>query len=111
MPASIYPTGTTIYDPDQSWNGYTVFQARDFGATLIDMNGTVVNQWKGLLGMPNRVLPGGYIFGSTGVRDTKFGYQDQRDLVQVDWDGNIVWKFDKYERVKDPGHRTTWMAR
>ena len=21
---SVYPTGTTIYDPDRAWNGYTV---------------------------------------------------------------------------------------
>jgi hypothetical protein len=33
------------------------------------------------------------------------------DLVQVDWDGNIVWKFEKYELVTDPGHEPTWMAR
>lgn len=111
MPTSIYPTGTTIYDPDRSWNGYTIFQARDVGATLIDMNGNVVNQWKDLMGFPNRILPGGYVFGSTGVRNPKHGFQDQLDLVQVDWDGNIVWKFNKYERVKDPRQKPTWMAR
>ena len=111
MPISIYPTGTTIFDPDRCWNGYTVFQARDVGATLIDMNGNVVNQWKGLMGMPNRVLPGGYVFGSTGVRNPKYGFQDHLDLVQVDWDGNIVWKFDRYERIKDPRQKPTWMAR
>ena len=111
MPISVYPTGTTIYDTDRCWNGYTIFQARDVGATLIDMNGNVVNQWKGLMGMPNRILPGGYVFGSTGVRNPKYGFQDQLDLVQVDWDGNIVWKFNKYERVKDPRQQPTWMAR
>lgn len=111
MPTSIYPTGTTIYDPEQSWSGYTIFQARDVGATLIDMNGNVVNQWKDLMGFPNRILPGGYVFGSTGVRNPKYGFQDQLDLVQVDWDGNIVWKFNKYERVKDPHQKPTWMAR
>ncbi len=61
--------------------------------------------------MPNRVLPGGYVFGSTGIRNPKYGFQDSLDLVQVDWDGNIVWKFDKYERVKDPRQKPTWMAR
>ena len=55
MPTSMYPTGTTIYDPDRSWNGYTIFQARDVGATLIDMSGNVVNQWKDLMGFPNRL--------------------------------------------------------
>ena len=37
--------------------------------------------------------------------------QDQTDLVQVDWDGNIVWKFDKAEYVEDPGEEPQWMAR
>ncbi|MDA1096293.1 MAG: aryl-sulfate sulfotransferase, partial [Chloroflexi bacterium] len=111
MPTSMYPTGTTVYDPDRSWNGYTIFQARDVGATLIDMSGNVINQWKDLMGFPNRLLPGGYVLGSTGVRDPKYGFQDQLDLVQVDWEGNIVWKFDAYERVKDGRRRSKWMAR
>lgn len=33
--------------------------------------------------------------GSLGVRPAQFGYQDQTDVVQVDWDGNVVWKFDQ----------------
>ncbi len=116
MTVSVYPTGTTIYDPAKCWNGYTVFQATlnqtpTVGAVLIDMNGNVVNQWKGLDGMPNKMLPGGYVMGSTGVRNMKYGFQDMLDLVQVDWDGNIVWKFDRYERIKDPRQKPRWIAR
>lgn len=111
MPSSVYPTGTTIYNPEKSWNGYTIFQARDVGATLIDMNGNVVNQWKGLHGFPNKMLPGGYVIGSTGIRNQKYGYQDYVDLVQVDWEGNIVWKFDKHELIRDPRQKPVWMAR
>ena len=37
---TIYPTGTTLYDPEKCFNGYTVFQAKEHGALLIDMNGT-----------------------------------------------------------------------
>ena len=36
---SIYPTGATVYLPDQCWSGYTIFQAKELGALLIDMNG------------------------------------------------------------------------
>ena len=25
-------------------------------------------------------------------------------FVQVDWDGNIVWKFDRLEYIQDPGY-------
>ncbi|MDP6179053.1 MAG: aryl-sulfate sulfotransferase [Desulfatiglandales bacterium] len=108
---SVYPTGTTIYDPEKCWNGYTLFPAKNVGAALIDMNGRVVQMWKGLHGFPNKLLPGGYVMGSTGERNPKYGYQDQIDIVQVDWDGNIVWKFNKYERIKDSRQKPTWMAR
>ncbi len=108
---TIYPTGTTIYDPDRCYNGFTIFQAKETGACLIDMNGATVQLWKGLHGLPNTLLPGGFVMGSTGERPSQYGYQDLRDLVQVDWDGNIVWKFDEYEYIEDPGEEPRWMAR
>lgn len=108
---SVYPTGTTIYDPDKCWNGYTIFQARELGAALIDMNGNLVQLWEGLQGFPNSILPGGFVMGSTGERSLKHGFQDQVDLVQVDWEGNILWKFNKYEYIEDPGEDGQWMAR
>ncbi|MHB8104452.1 MAG: aryl-sulfate sulfotransferase, partial [Dehalococcoidales bacterium] len=116
MPPTVFPTGTTIYYPDKCWNGYTLFGAElhrnnGCGAVLIDMNGNVVNRWQGLDGFPNKMLPGGHVMGSTGVRNFKYGYQDMLDLVEVDWEGNIVWKFDKYEFVKDPRQPPRWMAR
>jgi len=116
MPPSVYPTGTTIYYPEKCWNGYTLFQSElhqknSRGAVLIDMNGNVVNRWQGLDGFPNKMLPDGHIMGSTGVRNMKYGYQDMVDLVEVDWEGKVVWKFDKYEMVKDPRQKPRWMAR
>ncbi len=108
---SIYPTGVTIYDPKQCWNGYTLFQAKEVGALLIDMNGVEVQLWKGLHGFPNKLLPGGYVLGHSGERNIAFGMQDYLDLVQVDWEGNIVWKFDQYEFIEDPGEKPRWMAR
>ena len=108
---SVYPTGATVYYPEKCWNGDTIFQAKELGALLIDMNGTELQLWKGLLGFPNKLLPGGYVMGHTGERDNTYGMQDQLDLVQVDWDGNIVWKFDQYEYIEDPGQKPLWMAR
>lgn len=107
---SVYPMGTTIYNPEKAWNGYTLMQIQGFGATLIDMNGNVVKVWKDVHGFPNKLLPGGYLMGSLGLRDPKFGYQDQTDLVQIDWDGKVVWKFDKKELVDDDGDKR-WIAR
>ena len=109
---TIYPTGTTVYNPEKAFNGYTIFIARETGPTLVNMNGDVVHMWKGLQGFPAKLLPGGYVMGHLGVRSPKFSYMDQADLVQVDWDGNVVWKFDEYEYIEDPGmEEGMWMAR
>ena len=53
----IFPTGTTVYNKDKAWNGYTVFPTKK-GALLIDMNGNEVKLWAGLEGFPNKILPG-----------------------------------------------------
>ncbi len=108
---SVYPTGTTIYKPEKAWNGYTLLTARSpaVGAVLIDMNGNIVKQWKGLLGFPFKLLPGGYVMGNTGRRGR--GHRETIDLVQVDWDGKIIWKFDRAEEIKKPGKEAIWMAR
>lgn len=108
---TIYPTGTTIYNPEKAWNGYTLFPIDDIGAVLIDMNGRVVKNWKDFQGFPNKLLPGGYCMGSLGVRDAEYSYQDQTDVAQVDWDGNVVWKFNKKEYIEDEGKEPQWMAR
>jgi len=108
---SVYPTRTTIYYPEKCFNGYTVFPTVTEGVILIDMNGNVVRQFKGVHGFPSKILPGGYFMGSTGHRDFKYGYQDMIDLVQIDFDGNIVWRFNKYEIVKDGRKRGRWIAR
>lgn len=45
---SVYPTGTTIYDPARAWSGYTVLSLLATQAVVvIDMNGKVVKGWDG----------------------------------------------------------------
>ena len=108
---SVFPTGTTIYNPEICFNGYTLMPIKKVGAVLIDMNGKVVKVWKNFQGFPNKLLPGGYVMGSLGIRDGAFSYQDQTDLAQLDWDGNVVWKFDHKDYIEDEGHEPRWMAR
>lgn len=108
---SVYPTGVTVYDPHKAYGGYTIFQAAEVGALLIDMNGREVQLWSGLQGFPNKLLPGGYVLGSTGQRNPRFGLQDQIDLVQVDWEGRIVWRFSQLEYIRDPDEAPRWVAR
>jgi len=108
---TIYPTGTTVYDPEKAFNGYTLYPLTKKGAVLVNMNGEVVHFWKDLQGFPNKLLPGGQVMGHLGVRNPSYGHQDQTDLVQVDWNGNVIWKFDHFEFIEDPGERPQWMAR
>lgn len=107
---SVYPTGTTIYNKDKTYNGYTIFPSAK-GALLIDMNGNEVQLWAGLGGFPNKILPGGFVLGTTGERNPKHSMQDQLDLVQVNWEGKITWSFDHTEYIEDPVEEPRWMAR
>ena len=97
---SVYPTGTTIYDPDRAWNGYTVLSPLQTQAVLvIDMNGTVVKRWDGYnnsAGGPARVLPGGYVVAASGANPPR---QESLELIQRDFDGNVLWRFSHNEQI------------
>lgn len=89
--------GTTLYEPDRCWNGYTLlssmagYQADPNGpiynAMLIDMEGNLVHKWAFTQwGVPMKMLPGGYVMGGTAPPDF------EGHLTQLDWDGNKVWE-------------------
>ena len=78
---TIYPTGVTVYNPEKCWNGFTIFQALEVGAVLMNMNGRENKVWKGVHGFPNKIFPGGYLMTSRGSRDGRYGVQDGLDPV------------------------------
>ena len=102
---SVFPTGTTIYDPEKCCNGYTLFPVDKKGTALIDMNGRVVRFWKDTCPMPAKMLPNGHILTCLSERDKKYAYQDHNDLTEVDFNGNIVRSFDHFEEVDDDGNK------
>jgi hypothetical protein len=107
---TVYPTGTTIYVPTKCWNGFTIMPTRELkGAVLIDMNGNVVKNWKTLEGFPIKMFPGGFIMGGTHLTPgvPQSGLQE---LLQLDWEGNIIWKFDRADQLKYED-RIIWSAR
>ncbi|MBW1914156.1 MAG: aryl-sulfate sulfotransferase [Deltaproteobacteria bacterium] len=113
---TIYPAGTTVYNPEKCWNGFTVLSVLPHHDTyLIDMNGNEVHKWKDSTGMPARVYPGGHLMAST--RYWSKGRQDHKTLQLKDFNNNIIWEFRKWEEVPaDPGEPESspgnmWIAR
>ena len=108
---SVYPTGTTIYEPNRAWNGYTVLSPLNTQAVIvIDMNGNVVKQWEGFVnsaGGPARIFPNGVVMAANGTNPPR---QESLELVQRDFDGRVLWRFDHNEQIQTRGG-TIWSAR
>ena len=109
---TVYPTGTTIYDPARTWNGFTVLSPLGTQAVLvIDMNGTVVKRWDGFnnsAGGPARVFPGGIVVSASGARPP---HQESLELVRKDFAGTILWKFSDNEATTTSEGATIRAAR
>lgn len=109
---SVYPTGVTIYDPARTWNGYTVLSPLATQAVIvIDMNGNVVKRWddyNNSAGGPARVLPGGYVIAATGARPP---HQESLALEARDFDGKVLWRFDRNEEIELRDRGKIWSAR
>ncbi|HLG55126.1 MAG TPA: aryl-sulfate sulfotransferase [Vicinamibacterales bacterium] len=109
---TVYPTGTTIYDPDRSWNGFTVLSPLGTPAVLvIDMNGTVVKRWEDFnnsAGGPARVLPGGIVMAARGARPP---YQESLELIRRDFAGKDLWQFSRGEQIATREGGMVWSAR
>lgn len=109
---SVYPTGTTIYDPARAWSGYTVLSPLGTQAVVvIDMNGNIVKRWDGYndsAGGPARILPGGDVIAAVGARPP---HQEALELVERDFDGRILWRFAHNVEAETPGGATIWTLR
>jgi hypothetical protein len=109
---SVFPTGTTFYDPAQAYSGFTVLSPLGTQAAIvIDMNGNVVKRWDGYntsAGGPARVLPGGQILASVGGRP---GHLESLELVQRDFDGNVVWRFMNNVEIQGEDGKTSFALR
>ena len=75
------------------------------------MNGREIRLWRDMQGFPAKMLPNGNVICTAGLRNPDLSLQDQVDLVQLDWEGNGVWKFTKGEKSEDEGEEPRWMAR
>lgn len=105
---TVYPVGTTLYQPERCANGYTLIFGRPI--SLIDMNGRVVNTWE----LDNSVnthgtgrvhlLEDGHILVQRGGMTATDGSIDE-----YDWDSRLVWRYIPegkipHERLMGPHH-------
>ena len=102
--------GVSYYDPLKASDGYTlfglyahcVFSGAYANVWLIDMKGYIVHRWRilGSSGPHAILLPNGNLLyaqylwrapAESGVPPAP-GFVGGAELVELDWDGNVVWK-------------------
>lgn len=107
---TVYPTGTTIYDPDEAYSSYILISDHsDRGnhpsaavraesevpsdIRLIDMNGNVVHTWhvEPYFNKRSRLLPNGHLV-YVGPDKT---------IIEYDWDSNVVWQHQGIGSMND----------
>ncbi|MCB5189155.1 arylsulfotransferase family protein [Methylobacillus arboreus] len=110
---SVYPTGTTRYDPSRAFNSYVLFTGGDNVARLIDLNGNVVKTWQDAGGHSTLLDPSlnqgrlGHVLVTESVVDGRGtslvpGLNRTRisqTVSELDWNGKPVWTFGE----KAPG--------
>ena len=78
---------------------------------VIDMNGNVVKQWDGYVnsaGGPARIFPNGVVMAANGTNAPR---QESLELIQRDFEGKVLWRFDHNEQIQSRGGGTIWSAR
>jgi len=90
--------GLVKHDEEKAYKGYTLFSTM-YGNTayLIDMKGKLVHKWnmKNRVGPYGRLLPNGNLLWlGRGEEAIKEFLGCATELVEVDWDGNEVWRYD-----------------
>jgi hypothetical protein len=71
----------------------------------------VVKRWEGFnvsSGGPARIFPGGYVMAPTGANPP---HQESRALVQQDFAGKELWRYDRNEEITLQDGTTVWSSR
>ncbi|WP_166145944.1 aryl-sulfate sulfotransferase [Methylosinus sp. RM1] len=104
---SVYPTGTTIYDPARTYNSYVLFAGGDDVTRLVDLTGKVVREWN-YTGLPAAFIDPALVGGARGrifvtleseegkgtdLTPGRAQTRVRKTVGEVDWDGKPVWSF------------------
>jgi len=80
--------------------GYTLisYQANINRAILINMEGKVIRRWFHIFPFPAKILPNGnIIFANEETEPSTHATEDSTELIQLDWNENIVWSFKNWD--------------
>ena len=89
--------GVTLHDSARAMPGFTLFSpigGRE--CLLMGMEGEIKHQWRlpGMLGNYGQLLPNGNLLVSVRTLKGPKGLSaDGGRILELDWDGNIVWEF------------------
>src|SRR5262245_41136718 len=87
---TVYPTGTTIYEEGLAYEGVAFYPASDQEAKLIDMQGTVIHEWRAP-DLDVRLSP---IYEPLEESPGHVLVIESNRVCELDWDSNVVWQFD-----------------
>jgi hypothetical protein len=97
---SVYPTGTTLYDPARAYNSFVSFSAGDGKTHLIDLDGNEVHSWPHP-GAPGELIDPALVGGQKGHvllqladgDDKRNGIFNNKAVAELDWGGKAVWQW------------------
>lgn len=110
---SVFPTGTTRYDPTRAYNSFVLFSGGDNVARLIDLNGNTVHEWKDAGAFSTFIDPAlvggarGHVFVTTEQAEGsgidlvpgRIGTRISKTIAELNWAQQPVWQFG----AKAPG--------
>lgn len=100
---SVYPTGTTIFQPEKCQDDVFILIATD-EFKLIDRNGTVYHTWEmpyTLLSSKTRLDHQGNLLVAGSIKpDKPTDYYDLTEsfIGEFDWNGKLLWRFKLPEK-------------
>ena len=94
MPASVFPTGVTRYDPGKAHNSFVFYATTNVRSVLLDMNGNEAHTWP-LAGFPTEMIDPAGNKGRKGdiIVQKEPDIFDNETLMVIDWNGETVWEW------------------